>query len=127
MICCGLVSKIRGQWSECILVRCSTVVLGNRFNQEGLARHLSNYSTTRFEVLHLLVQVNLGPLKPRSSRLQLSIFLLNLAILLGFGGLPSNFSEIEAISLKSPTTSQGSVQEEEKEFKLSQSTCLEDK
>lgn len=81
-----------GQWSKQVQGRCVIVASGYIILHSGLAKHMSIFSNMRFEIGLLLVQVNLGPIKPRSIILQLSRQSLNSKALLMFTCLPTYLS-----------------------------------
>ena len=113
---CEVVWRRMGWWLEKVLGRWQTWESLNKSFHWELARALSKRFMTRPLSL-LLVHVNLGPLYPRSMRLQLLRKLLNMVIRLRFGGELLKLSWCVRVSLKSLASNQWRVLEEAKEVK----------
>ena len=105
-------------WSEKVLRRCQSLDLLKRSFHWGLERTLSRRFITKPLSL-LLVQVNLGPLKFRSSKLQLFRKSLKMDICLQLGGELLRPLWCARISLKSPASTQGREWELAKEVRSS--------
>lgn len=97
----GLDSKMTRQWSDGQWVRWVTLAFVKVVHQLGLVKNLSILSWTRSKMSLRFVQVNLGPLKPKSTILHVSRHSLKSRDLLALINLPPYLSPSTRTSLKS--------------------------